>query len=50
MILYALDIDECAANTDGCEQVCLDTPGSYTCSCQPGYILNRDSRTCTGKL
>ena len=45
-----LDIDECAANTDGCEQVCQDTPGSYTCSCQPGYTLNRDNRTCTGKL
>ena len=33
------DIDECAAVTSGCNQICTNTIGSYTCSCYPGYDL-----------
>jgi len=41
------DIDECA--TPGtCVQNCEDTIGSYTCSCDAGYFLNTDKRTCGG--
>ena len=43
-----IDIDECEAGTDMCEQNCQDTLGSYACGCDPGYILNADGRTCTG--
>lgn len=28
------DINECAANNGGCEDVCLNTPGSFSCSCR----------------
>ena len=45
---YYSDNDECAAGTDRCAQICSDTPGSYTCSCQPGYALSRDNLTCNG--
>ncbi|XP_023327750.1 very low-density lipoprotein receptor isoform X3 [Eurytemora carolleeae] len=31
--------NECLTNNGGCEQVCLDTPTSYKCACQPGYKL-----------
>ena len=41
------DIDECSATTHGCEQGCLNTEGSYTCTCGEGYVLNDDKRTCS---
>ncbi|KAL3536542.1 hypothetical protein ACH5RR_005003 [Cinchona calisaya] len=32
------DIDECAdPNNSPCEKICLNTPGSYNCSCPKGY-------------
>ncbi|XP_066302464.1 von Willebrand factor D and EGF domain-containing protein-like [Branchiostoma lanceolatum] len=34
------DIDECAdAQAYGCNHICQNVPGSYRCTCQPGYIL-----------
>ncbi|XP_060155630.1 tolloid-like protein 1 isoform X4 [Globicephala melas] len=39
--------DECAKpDRGGCEQRCLNTLGSYQCSCEPGYELGPDKRTC----
>ena len=48
VFLYT-DVDECAQNTDGCEQMCTDTAGSYQCSCRDGYRLGRDGRRCEGE-
>jgi len=31
------DIDECAANNETCDHLCTNTPGSFYCSCFPGY-------------
>ena len=45
-----LDIDECTANTDRCAHTCVNTPGSYSCFCRPGYVLNSDGYNCNGKL
>ncbi|XP_067366118.1 complement component 1, r subcomponent [Channa argus] len=48
----AIDIDECSAPepADGsgplCAQICLNTLGSYLCSCHHGYELRPDQRTC----
>lgn len=33
------DIDECATNQDNCSQNCLNTIGSYKCSCRAGFRL-----------
>ena len=44
----SLDIDECSSNNGGCAQVCTNTPGSYTCGCNPGYELNGDGFSCNG--
>ena len=41
-----LDIDECAADTDGCDQGCTNTDGSFECSCNSGYTLSGDGMTC----
>ena len=40
------DINECSLGTHNCEQLCTNTPGSFTCSCRSGYTLNSDRRTC----
>ncbi|KAG8009967.1 Complement C1r-A subcomponent [Nibea albiflora] len=48
-VLYD-DIDECSAPEpeDGplCSQICLNTLGSYLCSCHHGFELRSDQRTC----
>ena len=43
-----IDVDECLLTP--CEQLCNDTEGSFTCSCEDGYRLNDDGRTCDGTL
>ena len=41
-----IDIDECSEGTSGCDQLCSNTLGSYTCSCYSGYELDIDNHTC----
>ena len=43
------DMNECIDGTHRCEQICRNTPGSYTCSCNAGYILANDRHGCTSK-
>ncbi|KAJ7374270.1 hypothetical protein OS493_007352 [Desmophyllum pertusum] len=40
------NIDECAVNKGGCQQNCLNTHGSFVCTCDPGYRLNLDKKNC----
>ena len=42
------DVNECQLETDNCAQVCTNTPGSYTCGCDPGYELDGDGFSCNG--
>ena len=44
------DVNECTEGSHGCsaDAVCINTKGSYNCSCKPGY--SGDGRTCKGKL
>ena len=41
--------DECAVGKGGCQQVCVNTVGSFYCDCYLGYRLNSDRKTCTSK-
>ena len=41
-----LDVNECAINTDGCDQECQNTVGSFECACRNGYVLSGNGRTC----
>ena len=43
-----LDIDECRTGEHNCQQLCNNLPGTYNCSCNTGFTLNYDSRTCRG--
>ncbi|KNC20826.1 hypothetical protein FF38_11235 [Lucilia cuprina] len=41
------DIDECQYLTNPvCSQKCQNTHGSFICSCESGYVLRPDLRTC----
>lgn len=39
MSVVLVDIDECQKNNGGCDQICLNRPGGYNCSCKDGYDL-----------
>ena len=43
------DIDECREGTDGCEQRCVNKPGTFRCDCDPKYFLRSDKKTCAGE-
>ena len=35
---------------DNCTDGCVNTEGSYYCTCNDGYELTGDNRTCVGEL
>lgn len=37
LLFRFIDVNECAVNNGGCDQVCTNTQGSYQCGCNPGY-------------
>jgi len=47
-VLIPTDIDECRLGY--CTHFCNNSDGSFACSCQDGYALEDDSRTCAGKI
>ena len=50
LIYTIIDIDECSEGIDRCAQNCHNAVGSYACSCDDGYRINEDGRTCNGKV
>ena len=44
-----VDIDECDRFSP-CDQVCINSVGSFMCSCESGYELEEDMRICTGRI
>lgn len=34
-----VDVNECAKHNGGCDQKCVNSPGSYSCACNAGYEL-----------
>ena len=45
-----VDVDECSDGVDTCDQVCINTAGSYYCNCSVGYRLLSDSTICQSKF
>jgi len=47
--LSLADIDECSEGISGCSQSCVNTVGSFNCSCRSGYQNSElDHRICIG--
>ena len=44
----AIIVNECLAENGDCEQICIDTPDSYYCLCDPGLKLKPTSFECPG--
>ena len=42
------DHDECATNVHLCDQMCHNSYSSYYCTCDLGYLVDTDGRTCNG--
>ena len=51
---FPLDVNECEqivgglVSKGGCQHKCSNTIGSFICSCNPGFALTYDARTCEG--
>lgn len=43
--LDCVDTNECAKENGGCDQKCVNSPGSFSCSCNPGYQLYTQNGT-----
>lgn len=43
------DINECEVEPNTCQfGTCTNTPGSFQCTCQPGFVLSDNKRRCYG--
>ncbi|NXA69853.1 EGFL7 protein, partial [Mohoua ochrocephala] len=40
------DVDECASQSHGCSQLCINTAGSFHCACRDGFSLAADDKGC----
>ena len=40
------EVNECELGTAACEQICINTEGSYRCDCRNGYHLDFDNHNC----
>ena len=43
------DKNECLVNRGGCSHACINTFGSYYCTCPSGYFLSYNGKTCEGE-
>jgi len=41
-----IDVNECLVNNGGCQQLCSNRVGSFSCSCQSGFSLASDGKFC----
>ena len=44
------EIDECSEGISSCNMQCINTIGSYYCTCFTGFHLMNDNYTCKGNL
>lgn len=50
LYIQHIDIDECSIDNGGCEHSCINTNGSYYCSCNYGYTIDTsDHHHCNGE-
>ena len=46
-----LDVNECLVSNGGCQHLCLNHNGGYSCDCQEGFKLSVvDHKSCLSKL
>lgn len=45
---YLVDTNECYGTAHGCQHNCINTHGSYHCTCISGYTLSSNLKSCLG--
>ena len=49
LLSSSADVDECSdPELNECDHTCINTNGSYICSCPPGHYVDLDGHTCVG--
>ena len=49
LVIINTDVNECdTPSLNNCGQVCENNNGSFTCSCDDGFTLESDNKTCSG--
>lgn len=43
-------VNSCVDSNGGCDQICKHSPKGPVCSCQHGYRLQSDGKTCEGVI
>ena len=46
--IFFADFGQCDADNGGCEHICSDFNGTSQCSCNTGFKLNNDMKSCIG--
>ena len=48
IVCMFVDLEECVEGQHQCQQRCINTFGSFKCSCDDGYQAAHDQTSCTG--
>ena len=48
VVVIVTDTDECAMMNGGCEEVCYNFKGGFSCDCPEGYQLQNNFDSCKG--
>lgn len=46
LYVIVIDTNECLTDNGGCDHICINTDGSFQCSCNASYLLVTDNKTC----
>ena len=49
MAIYSA-VNQCGSNNGGCQHNCIDTADGFRCTCNTGYSLHSNGRSCVGEL
>ena len=49
MFFLLSDVNECRSGSNDCEELCVNTEGSYECDCSVGYTHATDGLNCIGE-
>ena len=50
ILICFTDVDECSFLNGGCEDICTNSFGSFSCGCSGNGTLNADGKSCTGRF